>query len=293
MLKLDCCNRTVLNDIKANGGKLYHMQKGPIQMPGDQAARTAWGTAQLKDPSYGVTSVFCDEKLFGLSQKGLKIEHVYPGQQRRHRAVAHTEYVNMFAAIGPGGKLFLKRIPKPSELGPRHYKHDVARAPKNPNETRGRKRLNPRDRKQRPRKGMDSEAFIDHILGAVRKFYRHNNFKLVVDNATPHISKMTIAWCQRHKLTLVRLSPRSPDINIVENVWSALETAVWKLGMPKNLDELEKRIISEGQKLDLSHLYTTIRPRTAEVVDRSGKLLDGGWRKSENRRKKKHLLSLA
>ena len=46
--------------------------------------------------------------------------------------------VNMFAAIGPGGKLFLKRFPKPAELGPRHYKYAVERLKANPEETRGR-----------------------------------------------------------------------------------------------------------------------------------------------------------
>lgn len=80
---------------------------------------------------------------------------------------------------------------------------------------------------------------------------------------------------------------------MVENVWPALETAVWRLGVPKSLKELESRIISEGAKLDLSHLYDTIRPRTAEVLERDGAILDGAWRKPSNRRKKTHLNSLA
>lgn len=293
ILRLPESTRTILNDIKANGGRCYRMQRGPMPTPGDYANRKTWCATQLKDATYGVTSVFCDEKLFGLSQKGLKIEHVYKGQQRRTRAVGHTPYINMFAAIGPGGKLFLKRVPSPGELGERHHRYTVTQPKKNPLERRGRKRLLPEQKKQKARRGMDSEAFIDHILKALRRKFRHKDFKLVVDNATPHVSKMTANWCQSQRMTIVRLSPRSPDINITENVWSALETAIWRRGVPKDLVELEKWVMEEGNRLDLSHLYDTIRPRTAEVHARNGMLLDDGWRKSENRRKKKHLHSLA
>ena len=82
-------------------------------------------------------------------------------------------------------------------------------------------------------------------------------------------------------------------MNIQENVWSALEQAVWRSNPPKTLKDLERRILEEGQRLDLSHLYATLRPRTAEVAARGGKLLDGAWRKPANRLKKKHLNSLA
>ena len=285
--------RTILNDIKANGGKCYSMQRGPLSMPGDLLNRKKWCAQQLKDPSYGVTSVFCDEKLFGLSSKGIKLEHVYPGQARRCRRVGHTAQINMFAAVGPNGKLFLKRVPSVAELGERHFRYVVEKPKKNPKETRGRKRLSPKDRKVKQRKGMDSEAFIDHILVPLRKFYRHKNFKLVLDNATPHISNMTTNWCQKQGLALVWLSPRSTDINITENVWSALEVAIWRRGTPKDLEQLEKWVLEEGAKLELNHLHDTIRPRTAEVHARGGKLLDDGWRKPDNRRKKTHLISLA
>jgi transposase len=293
ILHLPQSTRTILNDIKANGGKCYRMQRGPIPSPGDYANRKAWCAAQLKDPTYGTTSVFCDEKLFGLSQKGLKIEHVYRGQPRRNRAVGHTPYINMFAAIGPNGNLFLKRVPSPAELGQRHHRYVVAQPKANPHETRGRKRLRPDQKKQKARRGMDSEAFIDHILIPLQRVFRHKDFKLVVDNATPHVSKMTANWCKSKRMNIVRLSPRSPDINITENVWSALETAVWRRGVPKDLAELEKWVLDEGKRLKLSHLYDTVRPRTAEVHALGGKLLDDGWRKMENRSKKKHLHSLA
>jgi len=83
------------------------------------------------------------------------------------------------------------------------------------------------------------------------------------------------------------LSPRSPDLNITENVWAALEHAVWKRGIPKDLAELELWIKEHAEKTNFKHLYDTIRPRTAEVFSNGGNLLDASWRKVDTRRKKK------
>ena len=63
--------------------------------------------------------------------------------------------------------------------------------------------------------------------------------------------------------------------------------------MPKTLTELESWIKEVAKSMSFKHLYETIKPRTAEVALRNGKLLDSTWRKAENRRSNPHLKSLA
>ena len=139
-LKLNVSDRTVARDLQALGGRYLSMPRGPLVVEGDEARRKAWCQQQLRDENYGVTSVFCDEKLFSLSQKGLKREWVLPGMARQHRKVGHTMMVNMFCAVCPTGRVFLKTVPAGKDLGPRHGKYEVIKPKKNPNEKRGRKR---------------------------------------------------------------------------------------------------------------------------------------------------------
>jgi transposase len=293
-LKLNVSDRTVARDLQALGGRYLSMPRGPLVVEGDEARRKAWCQQQLRDENYGVTSVFCDEKLFSLSQKGLKREWVLPGMARRHRKVGHTMMVNMFCAVCPTGRVFLKTVPAGKDLGPRHGKYEVIKPKKNPNEKRGRKRKTFAQKKKKARKGMDSEAFIDIILKPLSAVLNRSRGRtLYLDNAAVHVSKQTDSWARTKGLSIVRLSPRSPDLNITENVWAALEGAVWKKGIPKTLTELERWIKDVAKTMNFKHLYETIRPRTAEVAIKHGKLLDSTWRKAENRRANPHLKSLA
>ncbi len=286
-LQLKECSRTVQRDLKALGGRTYSMAKGPLTQPGDAAKRLAWSKTQLKDPLYGTTSVFCDEKLFGLSQKGLKIEWVLPQGQRRNRRVGKTLQINVFAAIGPGGRVFVKTVPNMAGTV-RHFKYDVARSTRKPGEKRGRKALTIAQKQQKPvlRKGMDAEAFIDVVLDPLRKHMQTRKGcreqVLYLDNARVHTAKSTKRWCEEHGLKLLPLSPRSPDINITENLWANLEARIWRKGTPNSLEQLQKWLDEAVAEVNCKHLYETIRRRTQAVVDIDGKLLNGAWRKSKN-----------
>ena len=183
-LKLDVCDRTIARDLKALAGRWLSMPRGPLVVEGGEPRRKAWCEQQLRDENYGVTSVFCDEKLFSLSQKGLKREWILPGMARRHRKVGHTMMVNMFCAVCA---MFLKQIPSGKDLGPRHGKYEVPKPKKNPNEKRARKRKTFAQKKKKARKGMDSEAFIDIILKPLSAVLKRGKGRtLYLDNATVH-----------------------------------------------------------------------------------------------------------
>lgn len=55
------------------------------------------------------------------------------------------------------------------------------------------------------------------------------------DIATPQMSRRATEWLQEHTsdCTHFHLSPKSPDMNIVEHIWDALQRAVQKRSPPQ------------------------------------------------------------
>ena len=54
------------------------------------------------------------------------------------------------------------------------------------------------------------------------------------DNATPHTSRIATKWLQEHSSDFrhFRWPPKSPDMNIIEHIWDALQRAVQKKSPP-------------------------------------------------------------
>ncbi|GBN34371.1 hypothetical protein AVEN_101009-1 [Araneus ventricosus] len=54
------------------------------------------------------------------------------------------------------------------------------------------------------------------------------------DNSTPHASRVAIKWLQEHSsdLRYFNWSPKSPDMNIIEDIWDALLHVVEKRSPP-------------------------------------------------------------
>jgi transposase len=65
--------------------------------------------------------------------------------------------------------------------------------------------------------------FLEYLLTA----YPVGTILLVVDNASYHTSKATVAWLKKHpRLLLLYLPTRRPDLNPVEPLWNGLKEAV-------------------------------------------------------------------
>ena len=74
----------------------------------------------------------------------------------------------------------------------------------------------------------------------------------------------------------INLPPHSPDINIIENLWSVISERVYSTGLISNLRELELRIKEAihylvETKLEITtRLYDSIKSRLCEVIFRKG-----------------------
>ncbi|GBM05115.1 hypothetical protein AVEN_210820-1 [Araneus ventricosus] len=54
------------------------------------------------------------------------------------------------------------------------------------------------------------------------------------DSATPHTSRVATKWLQEHSSDFrhFHCAPKSPDMNIIESIWVALQCAVQKKSLP-------------------------------------------------------------
>ncbi|KAK1786537.1 hypothetical protein P4O66_002987 [Electrophorus voltai] len=96
----------------------------------------------------------------------------------------------------------------------------------------------------------DSTSYLEILAKNLRssfmdlKMGRHFIFQQ--DNDPKHTVKKTKTWFRREKIKVLRWPSQSPDLNATENLWKELKIKVHKR-CPKNLDNLEKICMEEGQ----------------------------------------------
>lgn len=83
-------------------------------------------------------------------------------------------------------------------------------------------------------------------------------------------------WCKQQSTTvsvLAQWPPNSPDLNLIENVWSLVQRKVDALGC-KTFEEFKVAVISEVQAVPLKvlrSLFNSMPKRVKEVIKLGGK----------------------
>lgn len=89
------------------------------------------------------------------------------------------------------------------------------------------------------------------------------------DNATAHTSKIAAEWLQEHSSDFkqLRWPPKSPDMNIIEHIWDALQRDVQKRSPPpRTLSELWTALQDSWCQLDPALLQTLIESMPRRVA---------------------------
>ena len=100
------------------------------------------------------------------------------------------------------------------------------------------------------------------------------------DNCPIHVSKETLKFFNEAKIKLLDFPAYSPDINIIENMWSLISRLVYKDGNPKNLTELKEKIhtsinlINSTKRCHIENLYKSIPERICQILENHGKRLN-------------------
>lgn len=90
------------------------------------------------------------------------------------------------------------------------------------------------------------------------------------DNASFHSSKLTKAWFDTSKVRVLSWPSKSPDLNLIENLWGILVREVYRNGRQfSNVQELKDAILASWErveKVSLKKLLDSMPNRTFEVI---------------------------
>lgn len=94
---------------------------------------------------------------------------------------------------------------------------------------------------------FNGETYInilrDIMLPSVMQRFPERNFILQHDNCPIHKSQQVTIWIEENQIRVLPWPSRSPDINIIENVWGVLVKKIYKTNFrPQNVDELKNKI---------------------------------------------------
>jgi len=97
---------------------------------------------------------------------------------------------------------------------------------------------------------LNSTAYQNVLVAGLFQVYDSNSI-FVQDNAPYHKSELTMKYLEKkHICILSDLPHQSPDINIIENLWSILKSKVDKRS-PKSTSELWKSIEEKFYSISL------------------------------------------
>jgi len=103
---------------------------------------------------------------------------------------------------------------------------------------------------------------------------------LVQDNCRIHIARSIQDTYKASDINVIDWPSRSPDLNIVENIWKIISDHVYAGLQPKNLSELRQKInevadvINHEKRLLISNLYDTFRDRLVKVLIKKGNIIN-------------------
>ena len=125
---------------------------------------------------------------------------------------------------------------------------------------------------------MNSLKYIDiletHLPTALQKFSRDELRHVLYqqDNAGPHKSAMTLEYFEKKRIKRIDWPSNSPDLNLIENLWSIVDNKLLKLPIT-NVDDLKNAlpiVWADISQDTVQKLFESMPRRLREVIKRKG-----------------------
>lgn len=198
-LSLAVCDRTIRRCLQEEGIRKWIAKRRPLLKPPDAAKRLSWCRARRNwTVEQWRRVIFSDECaiqvgsgarpqwVFRTSKDKWDPRKVHPKPRGRSLSIM------VWAAINFSGKSRLIVMERDDDSG---------------------------------KGGFSSRSYQDALEEGLLPFIR-NGDTFMQDNAPIHRARATLDWLSAHRIEVLDWPPYSPDLNPIENVWSALK---WKL----------------------------------------------------------------
>lgn len=131
---------------------------------------------------------------------------------------------------------------------------------------------------------FDANAYCTQVLDVVKPLlddvFEGENYYFQQDNAPIHTAKETREHLQSINMQTIQWPAKSPDLNIIENVWSWMVDYVYnKKCQYNNVKELTEAIndanehINQERREDIKNLFKSILSRHMSVLEKKGDII--------------------
>ncbi|CAF3576681.1 unnamed protein product, partial [Rotaria sp. Silwood2] len=125
---------------------------------------------------------------------------------------------------------------------------------------------------------LDSSRYITILDTNLKSAYKYfpkqfiNKAIFQQANARQHVSKKTRNYLNKHHITTLQWPANSPDLNLIENLWSIMDKQLMKYPV-KTIDDLKTALASIWKSISINviqNLYKSMRNRLQQVIKRKG-----------------------
>ena len=106
------------------------------------------------------------------------------------------------------------------------------------------------------------------------------SFSFIHDNASIHKSSSVEQFLNNQSFETLHWPAKSPDLNLMENIWKFISDLVYEGLQPKNNKDLEQKIwhavdeINQRKRVVVMDLFKTFRSRLTKILRCTGNLIN-------------------
>lgn len=252
---IECSAATVSRDLTELGYRALRRRKTPYLTEDHKVQRVAFAKSMLKLSDDDLLEiVFSDEKWFDSNDSGCDYQWCKIGERPEPKVKeGQPPRVHVWGCVGRGGKRKLIFLPQ-------------------------REQVTTEEGQKRNGSGITAEKYQKLVLSKALLYIKPGRGKAAKrryqqDGARCHIAKSSMAYLSDNGVNVItNWPPYSPDLNVIENVWSLMSRAVSNRG-PWGVEELEQFVQEEWEKISdatINDLLRSFKSRLQRCVELKG-----------------------